>query len=93
MAKIKIDGCEITIHEGNVSLHRPPLKLRKQGWVNIYHEWVKMELQANGSWQMTQLTRLSSQVFESKEHALDAIKYNAPKEWKYVDTIKIEWEE
>lgn len=90
---INTDGGEITIHEGNVSLHRPPLKLRKQGWVNIYHEWVKMEQQANGSWQETRLTRPSSQVFESRESALESIKYNAKKEWEYVDTIKIEWEE
>ena len=87
------DGGEITIHEGNESPHRPPLKSKKQGWVNIYHEWVKMEQQANGSWQATRLTRPSSQVFESREYALEAIKYNAQKEWEYVDTIRIEWEE
>lgn len=69
------------------------MKSKKEGWLNIYHEWVKMELQANGSWQETRLTRPSSQVFESRESALESIKYNAKKEWEYVDTIKIEWEE
>lgn len=69
------------------------MKSKKQGWLNIYHEWVKMEQQANGSWQATRLTRPSSQVFESREDAIESIKYNAKKEWEYVDTIRIEWEE
>ena len=69
------------------------VKIKKQGWVNIYHEWVKMEQQANGSWQETRFTRPSSQIFESRESALEAKKYNALKEWEYVDTIRIEWEE